>query len=72
MSGLSILNFNNANSRDTYFTVHNVKEAHMLSKGKGVKGGIIKYEDSKTVEEQDDKRSKYLIKAIEWEPLDIN
>lgn len=33
--------FNNANSRDTYFTVHNVKEAHKYSKGKGIKVGII-------------------------------
>jgi len=33
--------FNNANSRNTYFTVHNVREAQKRSKGKGVKVGII-------------------------------
>lgn len=35
------IQFSNANSRDTYFTVHNVKSAHQFSKGKGVKVGII-------------------------------
>jgi len=33
--------FSNANSRDTYFTVHNVAAAHKLTKGRGVKVGII-------------------------------
>lgn len=35
------IKFNNANSRDTYFTVHNIKKAHEISKGKGVKVGVI-------------------------------
>jgi hypothetical protein len=35
------IKFNNANSRDTFFTVHNVKKAQSVSKGKGVKVGII-------------------------------
>jgi hypothetical protein len=38
---MDILTFNNANSRDTYFTVHNVKAAHKHATGKGVKVGII-------------------------------
>lgn len=38
---MDILNFTNANSRDTYFTVHNVKAAHKQARGKGVKVGII-------------------------------
>ena len=33
--------FNNANSRETYFTLHNIKSAHALSSGKGVKVGVI-------------------------------
>lgn len=33
--------FSNANSRDTYFTVHNVKAAQAISTGKGVKVGIM-------------------------------
>ncbi len=33
--------FANANSRDTYFSVHNVKTAHKISTGKGVKVGIM-------------------------------
>ena len=33
--------FSNANSRDTYFTVHNVKAAHAISTGKGIKVGIM-------------------------------
>ena len=38
---MDILTFSNANSRDTYFTVHNVKAAHKHARGKGVKVGII-------------------------------
>jgi len=30
-----------ANSRDTYFTMHNISEAHKYSKGKGIKVGIL-------------------------------
>lgn len=37
----AIINFNNANSRETYFTMHHVKEAHKYGKGKNVKVGII-------------------------------
>lgn len=33
--------FTNANSRDTYFTIHNVSSAHNVSKGKGIKVGIM-------------------------------
>lgn len=33
--------FNNANSRDTYFTIHNIPSAHNVSKGKGIKVGIM-------------------------------
>ena len=33
--------FHNANSRETYFTLHNIKTAHRLSLGTGVKVGII-------------------------------
>ena len=35
------INFSNANSRETYYTMHNVKEAHKYGKGKNVKVGII-------------------------------
>jgi hypothetical protein len=31
----------NANSRDTYFSVHNILKAHNYSTGKGIKVGII-------------------------------
>ena len=31
----------NANSRGTYFTIHNITEAHEYSKGKGIKIGIL-------------------------------
>jgi subtilisin family serine protease len=31
----------NANSRETYFTMHNIGQAHAYSKGKGVKIGVI-------------------------------
>jgi hypothetical protein len=45
------IKFSNANSRDTYFTVHNIKKAHAISKGKGIKVGIIDwlfaYEENK-------------------------
>lgn len=33
--------FNNANSRETYFTLHHIKEAHQYSKGLHVKVGIL-------------------------------
>ncbi len=36
-----MVSFSNANSRDTYFTVHNVKAAHEISTGKGIKVGIM-------------------------------
>lgn len=36
-----IVSFSDANSRDTYFTVHNVKTAHSMSKGAGVKVGVM-------------------------------
>jgi hypothetical protein len=36
-----ILYFPNANSRPTYFTIHNIHEAWVISKGEGVKVGIL-------------------------------
>ena len=38
---MDVLAFGDANSRDTYFTVHNVKAAHRHARGKGVRVGII-------------------------------
>jgi hypothetical protein len=35
------IDFMNANSRDTYFTLHNVKAAQSISKGKGIKVGVL-------------------------------
>jgi len=35
------IHFNNANSRETYFTIHNVHDAHRISTGKGVRIGIL-------------------------------
>lgn len=35
------IHFTNANSRDTYFTIHNVRQAQSISKGKGIKVGIL-------------------------------
>ncbi len=35
------ITFTNANSRDTYFTMHNVRQAHQYSKGRGIKVGIV-------------------------------
>ena len=35
------INYSNANSRETYYTMHNVKEAHKYGKGKNIKVGII-------------------------------
>ncbi len=35
------IDFMNANSRDTFFTIHNIKEAQSISKGKGIKVGIL-------------------------------
>ena len=40
-SARSNLVFGDANSRDTYFTLHNVAKAHEISKGKGIKVGIL-------------------------------
>lgn len=121
MAELTKIDFKDANSRDTYFTVHNIKEAHKLSRGKGIKVGIIDwcfamdenkwlysggidltgvpkelyeydghglmmatvlreiapcaeiyainaidYEQGRTIEAQNEKRSEYLIKAFDW------
>jgi len=38
---MSDIFFSNANSRETYFTFHNVKAAHALASGKSVKVGVI-------------------------------
>ena len=38
---MSDILFNNANSRETYFTLHNIKSAHAVALGKGVKVGVI-------------------------------
>jgi len=38
---LKFVTFDDANSRDTYFTVHNVREAQEYSSGKGIKVGIL-------------------------------
>ena len=35
------INFCNANSRETYYTIHNVKAAHKYGRGKDVRVGII-------------------------------
>lgn len=35
------INYPDANSRDTYFSIHHVKQAQEISKGKGVKVGIL-------------------------------
>ncbi|MBE6063457.1 MAG: peptidase [Clostridium butyricum] len=35
------LHLNSANSWDNYFTVHNIREAQKISKGKGIKVGIL-------------------------------
>jgi subtilisin family serine protease len=37
----SVLIFPDANSRDTYFTMHNIKAAQAISQGKGCKVGIL-------------------------------
>jgi hypothetical protein len=37
----SVLVFPGANSRETYFTLHNIKAAQLLSKGNGIKVGIL-------------------------------
>lgn len=37
----TVITFNNANTRETYDTIHNIKEAHIISKAKGVKIGIL-------------------------------
>jgi hypothetical protein len=36
-----ILVFPRANSRETYFTIHNIREAHSITRGKGAKIGIL-------------------------------
>lgn len=38
---IALINYSNANSRDTYFTMHHVKEAHQYGKGENIKVGII-------------------------------
>lgn len=38
---LQVINFDNANSRDTFFSIHNVAKAHKAGKGKGIKVGIL-------------------------------
>ena len=35
------IHFSNGNSRETYFSVHNVHDAHKISKGRGVRIGIL-------------------------------
>ena len=35
------IHYENANSRETYYSIHNVKEAHKYGKGKDIKVGII-------------------------------
>lgn len=35
------IHFTNANSRDNYFSIHNVRQAQNLGKGKGIKVGIL-------------------------------
>jgi len=35
------IQYENANSRETYYSIHNVKEAHKYGKGKNIKVGII-------------------------------
>lgn len=37
----NLLVFNNANSRDTYFSIHNIRQAQEISTGKGIKIGIL-------------------------------
>jgi subtilisin family serine protease len=37
----TILVFPGANSHETYFTIHNIREAHAITKGKGAKIGIL-------------------------------
>ncbi len=37
----TVLVYPNANSRPTYFTVHNIGEAHAITRGKGAKIGIL-------------------------------
>lgn len=36
-----VLVFPNANSRNTYFTIHNLRPAHAMTRGRGVKVGIL-------------------------------
>jgi hypothetical protein len=38
---IDVISFKNANSRDTYFSVHKIKPAHMITNGKSVRVGII-------------------------------
>jgi hypothetical protein len=37
----TVLVFRGANSHETYFTMHNIREAHTITKGKGAKIGIL-------------------------------
>lgn len=41
MQELNVIHFHDANSRETYFSIHNVKAAHQLSKGNNIKVGIL-------------------------------
>lgn len=41
MQDMKVIHFQDANSRETYFSIHNVKAAHQFSKGSQVKVGII-------------------------------
>ena len=41
MKNIEEIFLKNANSRDTYFSIHNVKIAHLFGKGKNVRVGII-------------------------------
>lgn len=38
---MNTIEFTDANSRDTYFSLHNIRNAHRLSLGEGVKVGVI-------------------------------
>ena len=38
---LNHIHYSNANSRETYYTMHNVKHAHRYGRGEGIKVGVI-------------------------------
>jgi hypothetical protein len=60
------IEFSNANSRNTYFTVHNIAEAHKISKGKGIKVGVIDWNFA-----YEDNRDLYY-NAVEFTDYDSN